>query len=140
MKKILLLSSFIIGLNYLTAQTTEEEYNYITKGYSYQQRMGLDMKKGYILIDDSTNTTTGERNVKILEFRRITGDSTELAAYMVIYDKIGYGREYICIPHPKSNNVVINNFYNSLVTNPNLNSSFKLQAIILAMTKYLNWK
>ena len=30
-----------------TSVTTEEEYNYITKGYQIQLSSGLDMKKGY---------------------------------------------------------------------------------------------
>lgn len=31
--------------------TTEEEYNYLTKGYRVQLESGLDMKKNYLLED-----------------------------------------------------------------------------------------
>ena len=31
------------------APTSEEEYNYLTKGYKVQIESGLDMKKGYAL-------------------------------------------------------------------------------------------
>ena len=39
------------------AQTTLEEYNYITKGYKVQTDSGLDMKKGYELSDIDENST-----------------------------------------------------------------------------------
>lgn len=35
----------------IRAQTTLEEYNYVTKGYQIQVESGLDMKKGYTLKD-----------------------------------------------------------------------------------------
>ena len=67
MKKItFILAAFLLiflsGAARLYAQTTitttEEEYNYITKGYKVQFESGLDMKKGYILKD------MGEWNLK----------------------------------------------------------------------------
>jgi len=40
---------FLAGM--ATAQTTLEEYNYVTKGYKIQVESGLDMKKGYVMKD-----------------------------------------------------------------------------------------
>ena len=65
MKKVLVLLVAITSIainqaiaqsenNQLPAPTTEEEYNYLTKGYKIQVESGLDMKKGYSLIDMGT--------------------------------------------------------------------------------------
>lgn len=40
---------FLVGM--ASAQTTLEEYNYVTKGYKIQVESGLDMKTGYVLKD-----------------------------------------------------------------------------------------
>lgn len=49
MKKIKIFSTFfglVVFFTNLYFQTTQEEYNYITKGYKIQLESGLDMKKG----------------------------------------------------------------------------------------------
>jgi len=51
-KKILLFIVAITSVSFCFAQvktgkTSEEEYNYMTKGYQIQLSSGLDMKKGY---------------------------------------------------------------------------------------------
>ena len=51
MKKILLTLATITVSITLQAQTTVEEYNYVSKGYKVQLESGLDMKKGYEMID-----------------------------------------------------------------------------------------
>ena len=45
----LLISATICNAQMKTGVTTEEEYNYMTKGYQMQMSGGLDMKKGYML-------------------------------------------------------------------------------------------
>lgn len=48
--------------------TTMEIYNYITKGYAFQQASGLDMKKGYFIwekLTRSTKSSDGQQTVKI---------------------------------------------------------------------------
>ncbi|WP_421799825.1 hypothetical protein [Haliscomenobacter sp.] len=42
--------------------TTQEEYNYVTKGYKIQQESGLDMKKGYSIKLYPETQTNGSVN------------------------------------------------------------------------------
>ncbi len=53
LKNILTATIIILVLceNSFSQSTTQEEYNYITKGYKIQVESGLDMKKGYILTE-----------------------------------------------------------------------------------------
>lgn len=83
--------------------TTEEEYNYITKGYQVQIESGLDMKKGYTLKDIgdwSLKYGDGNRGFTFKGLYR--GTNTKPCAIMAIYnkkegEKITY-KEYYCIP------------------------------------------
>ncbi len=45
---------FCIASFITLGQTTETEYNYVTKGYKIQLESGLDMKKGYRFEDLDT--------------------------------------------------------------------------------------
>src|SRR6185436_2915251 len=98
---------FLSGAARLYAQTTitttEEEYNYITKGYKVQFESGLDMKKGYILKD------MGEWNLKYDNVSRgfafkglYRENDTVPCAIMAIYQKKNNGKtsisEYYCLP------------------------------------------
>lgn len=49
MKRILLLTVIVIMSITGYSQTTQEEYNYATKGLKAQYANGLDMKKGYTI-------------------------------------------------------------------------------------------
>ncbi len=103
MKKIIL-SSIIIICFFITgkAQTTEEEYNYVTKGYKVQMESGLDMKKGYSLVDlgkwgMSHNPENRECTFKAL----MREGQSKPCAIMMIYRRtdISTGTTwYICIP------------------------------------------
>lgn len=44
---ICLVASIALGQNNKFHETTEEEYNYMVKGYQVQKANGLDMKRGY---------------------------------------------------------------------------------------------
>jgi hypothetical protein len=83
--------------------TTEEEYNYVTKGYKVQIESGLDMKKGYTLKD------LGEWNLKYSDvsrgfaFKGLYRENDSIpCAVMAIYQKKRSGKpaisEYYCIP------------------------------------------
>ena len=50
MKK-LFLALFVLGASVAFGQTTDDEYNYLTKGYAVQVSSGLDMKQGYSMTD-----------------------------------------------------------------------------------------
>lgn len=50
-KSILIFALLLSAVTFLKAQTTEEEYNFVTIGFKVQLESGLDMKKGYALKD-----------------------------------------------------------------------------------------
>jgi len=87
------------------AGTTQEEYNYITKGYKIQIESGLDMKKGYRFVDMGKSiTTTWNRPVELREcsFMGLVRDGqTKPCAIMMIYKRTDIPNSavyYICIP------------------------------------------
>ncbi len=109
MKVALFLVSIAFALIVLSseghAQTTLEEYNYVTKGYKVQIESGLDMKKGYKFEDIHTisikysdgGTDRGSRDT---EFKALYRDGQlKPAAILCIYTRTETGlKDYICIP------------------------------------------
>ncbi|HLG03975.1 MAG TPA: hypothetical protein VI731_10305 [Bacteroidia bacterium] len=86
-----------------TGGTTEEEYNYLTKGYKVQLESGLDMKKGYTMkeyITSSLNHSDGQRDA---QFKGLIRDGqTAPCAILLIYKQPAAGgtiSHYICIPN-----------------------------------------
>jgi hypothetical protein len=80
-------------------QTSQEEYNFITKGYRFTMEYGLDMKKGYSVkllkkYDLTPNCSAAISGV----FREGTSD---LAGYLLAI-KDGTFEKDICIPTEKS--------------------------------------
>lgn len=85
----------------VVAQTTEEEYNYVTKGYKVQMESGLDMKKGYSLKDlGNWSLNFGSDGTREAVFKGLYRDnSTKSCAIMLIYKRPSTGyTEYYCIP------------------------------------------
>jgi hypothetical protein len=80
-------------------QTTDEEYNYLTKGYKIQTESGLDMKKGYKF--ESMETIT-EDNYSFKYQALIREGKNEVAGISVIITiryAIGAPKVYyLCIP------------------------------------------
>lgn len=90
------------------AQTTQVEYNYLTKGYKIQIESGLDMKKGYELRDYGTwgtNYNSFKRNATFKGLYR-NGDETPCALLMVFKKTNNKYVDYICIPHYNSEDSV----------------------------------
>src|SRR5579863_6326910 len=88
MKPITLLLSLLMLISFSTiaqtimpASTTEEEYNYLTKGYATQVSDGLDMKKGYHFKDIGS---VKQSNYEFT-FKELVRESTnEVAGILVI--------------------------------------------------------
>lgn len=115
MKKVLLcLCCIFISFQLLNAQTTIEEYNYITKGIQVQQESGLDMKKGYILVDTEVSSSVKwgdgtERKFQFLLLKKTSETPNKLKAIVAVYQNIRngkYGNEYFCIPTYSSSDEV----------------------------------
>jgi hypothetical protein len=102
---------FVFASVCLSAQTTLEEYNYITKGYKIQMESGLDMKKGYYLQPLKSVTYNANRVSRTFNFKnlvRIQGE--KICAIMVEYIKSEQNIHnrwentvtYFCIPAKNS--------------------------------------
>lgn len=114
------------------AQTTLEEYNYVTKGYQIQKESGLDMKKGYRLIELHQNSTiiktkTDVRllgsdkyaNVKrAMSFRGLYRDGENApCAIMIAYKRLDNGFvQYLCVPHKDSSDEIWQMFFKDIST------------------------
>ena len=118
-------------------QTTQEEYNYVSKGYSVQIESGLDMKKGYE-ITDLFKKSTNERTAELKVLYRLKGASKQIAAYMLIYTRVNSAKEYICIPNPKSSEEILKSYWNSLYSG-NGDSSQRLQLISFILSQNMVW-
>lgn len=93
---LLLLISIISFGQSEPAPTTEEEYNYLTKGYKVQIESGLDMKKGYVL-EEWGDVKNGNYTFTIKGLIRET--KNELSAMLVITKSDVSGRVYYtCLP------------------------------------------
>ena len=103
---ILVLLAFIPALVFAQS-TTQEEYNYVTKGLKVQKESGLDMKKGYSLRDYGIVYTgkvnTGSiliadwRDTKVYSSGLYRDGQDKPCAIVVIYERIGF-TEYLCVP------------------------------------------
>jgi hypothetical protein len=84
------------------AQTTLEEYNYLTKGYKIQIESGLDMKKGY-RIEDVTQYHTksvAAGTTRTLSFKALFKNrETKPCAFLCVLSRSdGKPNEYVCLP------------------------------------------
>jgi hypothetical protein len=80
-----------------SAPTTEEEYNYVTKGYKVQTESGLDMKKGYDF-NEVAEETLGDYKFTVMCLIRVP--KKEVAALLIKTKSANSGKTYyFCIPH-----------------------------------------
>ena len=141
MKKTIIFTSVIfltsIFSSAIFGQTTLEEYNYITKGYKVQIESGLDMKKGYEF-EDIDKQTTKERTAELKVLNRNKDNKKEIAAYMIVYKRTGNPAEYICIPHPNSDEEILSKYWVQLYDG-NGDSSHRLQLISYLISRRIKW-
>ncbi|KAB2913524.1 MAG: hypothetical protein F9K23_17010 [Bacteroidetes bacterium] len=101
MKNIIIALLLAVSLPAIS-QTTQEEYNYITKGYKTQVESGLDMKKGYSFKDYGTFTIEEGKEKRQCEFKGLFRDGqTKPCAVMMIFRRTDISNgavHYICIP------------------------------------------
>ncbi|MCX6312604.1 MAG: hypothetical protein NT084_13325 [Bacteroidetes bacterium] len=140
---------FIFIAMYATSfsQTTQEEYNYLTKGYKTQVvEQGGDLKKGYVLeqvcsLSDTLESTT------MYCFKRISGEQKTIAAYLIVYSSgiEGYPTEYICIPSPGSSKEIFQSYASAMFSTNDLPDpgcyylAEKLYDVNLLLSKYIKW-
>lgn len=92
-----LLLSFIIK-SY--AQTTQAEYNYITKGYKVELEGGLDPKKGYYFKDLNEAEITQGTTIRNCSFKALFREGEKKpCAILCIYKRIDNNYvDFLCIP------------------------------------------
>jgi len=100
--KLLALTVFLTICSKSFSQTTQEEYNYVTKGYKVQIESGLDMKKGYSFVDyGNWGLEFGIQN-RQCEFKGLVkAGATKPCAIMMVYKRTDIkdgATWYICIP------------------------------------------
>ena len=119
MKQILFLTICFFSSYFSFAQTTAEEYNYLTKGYKIQIESGLDMKQGYGFKDIGFPKTQ-ERSC---QFKGLINETThKMVATLAIFPAANGDKYYICIPTAGSSQEVFNAYYSSLNQIDNLSA------------------
>jgi hypothetical protein len=97
--KTLFLSLFLLTSSIAFCQTTDDEYNYLTKGYAVQVSSGLDMKQGYSMVDKGT-TPLENLNVNVKYLYRTNGNV--YAGALLTVNGLPGPTKYFCVPAPGS--------------------------------------
>ncbi|MDO9137091.1 MAG: hypothetical protein Q7U21_04665 [Lutibacter sp.] len=99
-----LIVSILLSITSSFGQTTQEEYNYITKGFKVQLESGLDMKKGYSFVHMDHSAVTSEKEKRSTDFKALMKvGQTKPSAIMMIYKRTDIANGaiiYVCIPSP----------------------------------------
>ena len=106
MNKFFLIATFIAVVISVSAQTTAEEYDYLTKGYKEDIAKGKGIKKGYELKEIRSLTYNGSFAV-LKALYRIKEKEKDKAAYLITYKNTTSDTEYLCYPNPKSDSILI---------------------------------
>ena len=110
MKKIIF-GLFFVTLG-MSAQTTDVEYNYLTKGYKETVEKGLDLKQGYELQDMYLHSDS----LYDFDFKLFVEKSTKKtkAVLVTAVSKSWGNKYYLCIP--LGNPVLHQRYYDFLQT------------------------
>jgi len=131
----------IIGTASVFGQTTQEEYNYITKGYKVQIDSGLDMKKGYSFLDYGSSGLNSGSETRTCEFKGLVRQNqNKPCAIMMIYRRtdIPNGQVYyICIPSANSSDELWKQTLNVISTDiAGTRNIAMMQTVIWALMKF----
>lgn len=113
--------------------TTEEEYNYLTKGYPSSLKFGLDFKSGYHL----TPILKDEKGPFIIEYQLLFHEeSQENRAVSIIITEKKRNRSnkvYLCLPFNNKN--LFGQYYNATVDlGANMSYAYELSNSVLFST------
>lgn len=99
-----------LSLN-VNAQTSTEEYNYLTKGYKIQIESGLDTKSGYTFSDLGTYKSTN----RSCEFKALVKQATKKSVgTLCIFYAANGDKYYFCIPAAGSSEELFAQYRSSL--------------------------
>lgn len=113
MKHLITSAAFALGLVYTlpcASQTTLEEYNYLTKGYKMQLEGGLDMKKGYYMVDMGETRTEYNSFARVTEIKLLCREKDSLicATLMIVKRTDTDFLKYVCVPMANSSDDIWN--------------------------------
>jgi hypothetical protein len=98
MKKILLGAFLFLSLTAFS-QTSQEEYDYLSKVYGEQKDTGMLVKKGYRVYELTTTFTAFSDTARNISFWGIVRKGqTKPSAILMKYDKLGKATVHICVP------------------------------------------
>jgi hypothetical protein len=105
--KTFLLALFVFASTSLFAQnTTQEEYNFMTKGFQQLIESGLDMKKGYHVADTLAFTTQGQK-YEFYFLNLVRDKDKSLAGTIVVaISKVWNKRYYLGMTAAQSDNSI----------------------------------
>jgi hypothetical protein len=109
MKKLFLLL-FILGCGFTYAQTTQDEYNYLSKGWLSMQQQGMGMKAGYATADKGKYVSEfGGFNleVSVLNLTR-TADNSNAGYIVMVHDTKKNNTLYFAVPVKNSDQGIWN--------------------------------
>lgn len=133
------LSVFILFAHFsLNAQnTTQEEYNYMSKGFARMVSEGMDLKKGYFLSD--TIRFTIENNRYLFSFynlKRVT-DKSLAGTIVTVKSGVSGSTYYLGIPAANSNmSIDLKPTLMAQISNYNWDSGIR-NAFLLSLAEYL---
>ncbi len=112
------LALLLVSYCRVQAQTSLEEYNYVTNGYKMQVEGGLDMKKGY-RFEDLTQHVTQSATSDITwttEFKALyrIGESKPCAILCIFSNSSEQNKHYLCIPSSASTREIWNMAFEKL--------------------------
>lgn len=95
-----------------TAQTTWEEYHFVTEGYELQESLGMDTeKKGYYMVPFAQPDLPPPFDQEEIIFERLLHYKHGMKAIILKRKKNGNTWKMLCIPHPASEPEMIDLFY-----------------------------
>lgn len=86
----------LVAVMFATAQTTQEEYNYLTTGYAQDIETGHDIKSGYSL-ENVYNFNGGENTYKYSLFKETSSDKIK-AILIDVMKNHNNKSTYFCLP------------------------------------------
>ena len=108
-KSFILLVLLVLAVNYSFSQTSEQDYNYVKKGYWYANDNGFALRTdvNFKLAETRDNVNSEFRILRLSD----KDDKKLLCLFLIIQDKKTKEVTRITIPSAKSESTVKNDFY-----------------------------
>lgn len=138
MKKALLFALLLVACFYVKAQnTTQEELNYMSKGFARMITEGLDLKKGYYLSDTMRFAVYDDKyRFTFYNFRR-TADKSLAGTICIAVSNVWGKTYYLGIPAAKKDlSINLNPTLMAQISNYDWDFSIR-SSFLLALAEYL---